>query len=589
MKQLGLAIKLVVLSAAISFALWFVSWAPIEAIFYDWLVVTFPATKVTDDVVLVELDDPFLDRTERVVPLETHKNVLRKILKGDPKKLVILSSSDNTFFFHSTPQQLVEFYQSLSSKRIRFGINELYENHVDEIPGIPAEYRQLPFEPWPIAHDSRGGVNDGVSRTAVFQYKHIATGAKIAADELRVNPLPLDKVFGGFTLYGAHKFRIRYAKRDSFKKLSYDDVLNLKSSELFENKYILLGRVSEVSMYDRFPTPLQQVIGGKDLISVLELQANVINNMIYNLGVLKVPSQWIWSVVFLLSLFGGWVALSLTPQLGPFVVVTVSSLILSSSILLFVLVSLYLPVFVLLSAFLISYFVMIPIRLIQEEKRSRGEMILFARQVGHDIRSPLSALKVLSQVLEQVPAKQKKMFVTATDRIESIAETLLGMNEKNTDSPQGPLDIKLCIEEVIAEKKIEHGEICTFTLSINKGEDDHDFFWDISPIDFKRVLSNLINNAVESYDGLGGEVILQLSRHKTLSQIEVIDHGKGISPQDLKSFGTPGFTKGKGPGGHGLGVAGSMTIVKAYNGDLSYSSKEGEGTIASITWVDSLL
>ena len=64
--------------------------------------------------------------------------------------------------------------------------------------------------------------------------------------------------------------------------------------------------------------------------------------------------------------------------------------------------------------------------------------------------------------------------------------------------------------------------------------------------------------------------------------IIVSDQGEGISPKNLKHIVDPFFTTKRAHGGTGLGLSISYKIVKDHDGEVSFKSKVGEGTVAVI-------
>ncbi|WP_340104345.1 ATP-binding protein [Rhodohalobacter sp. 8-1] len=109
--------------------------------------------------------------------------------------------------------------------------------------------------------------------------------------------------------------------------------------------------------------------------------------------------------------------------------------------------------------------------------------------------------------------------------------------------------------------------------------------------DFSRVLVNLCNNAFDAMrekQGAGGKaqgagryepkltVRTKLDDSKVI--IEIIDNGPGI-PDELKDkILQPFFTTKKGTEGTGLGLSITNDIIKSHGGELSVTSKDGQGT-----------
>ncbi|MFZ5352310.1 MAG: HAMP domain-containing sensor histidine kinase [Bacillota bacterium] len=93
-----------------------------------------------------------------------------------------------------------------------------------------------------------------------------------------------------------------------------------------------------------------------------------------------------------------------------------------------------------------------------------------------------------------------------------------------------------------------------------------------------QILNNLVLNAIDSYDGEGGDITLNVKVENGRAVFEVKDHGKGI-PENLqgKIFKQMITTKGK--SGTGLGLYMSNSSLKArFGGKMWFESEEGRGT-----------
>jgi signal transduction histidine kinase len=107
-----------------------------------------------------------------------------------------------------------------------------------------------------------------------------------------------------------------------------------------------------------------------------------------------------------------------------------------------------------------------------------------------------------------------------------------------------------------------------------------------NPLKFSQLLTNLISNAIDSYDQVRGKntrtIHIVLKKKKGVAHISVKDHGKGIplqlQPKIFEPFVTTKLEKGM-----GLGLSFCKTIVtKEYHGTISFVSTEGEGTTFTI-------
>ena len=93
------------------------------------------------------------------------------------------------------------------------------------------------------------------------------------------------------------------------------------------------------------------------------------------------------------------------------------------------------------------------------------------------------------------------------------------------------------------------------------------------------MLINVLKNSVEAIENKG-QIEISSNIYKKYIDIIVEDDGLGMNEEALKQLKTMFFTTKK--DGSGLGVCLSNEIVKAHNGELIYTSKEGVGTKVTI-------
>lgn len=94
-----------------------------------------------------------------------------------------------------------------------------------------------------------------------------------------------------------------------------------------------------------------------------------------------------------------------------------------------------------------------------------------------------------------------------------------------------------------------------------------------------QVVNNLITNAIQSYNGVKGQIIeLTAKKQDTNLIISVSDHGCGM-PDDVKQKLFKSMITTKGKNGTGLGMFMSYSTIKGhFNGDITFESTVGKGT-----------
>ncbi len=205
-----------------------------------------------------------------------------------------------------------------------------------------------------------------------------------------------------------------------------------------------------------------------------------------------------------------------------------------------------------------------------------------AAQVAHDIRSPLAALGSAAKDLV-LPEEQRKLMEGAVSRMQGIADDLLqryrAPSAASAESKPAVYVLGTLIEQVLAEKRLQHKEKTGVKIEFTGVSSEIKAL--VEPKELQRLISNLVNNSVEAFDG-PGTVSVSLSSPDGRVLLEVKDNGKGIPPEILAKLGRKGETHGK-AGGNGLGIYHARTTIEGWGGSFTMKSEPGQGTEVLIT------
>ncbi len=222
----------------------------------------------------------------------------------------------------------------------------------------------------------------------------------------------------------------------------------------------------------------------------------------------------------------------------------------------------------------------------QAEKDEAKKMLgAVAAQVVHDIRSPLASLNTNMKALPQIPEAQRIAIRNALNNINDIANNLLAQHKGLPADQAETYKIWLLaplIESTISEKRVNLDEN---HIELDSEITDAGFaaFAKCDSNQIKRILSNLINNAVEAFDsGERGHITVTLDATKSNVEIAVIDNGAGIPPEHLAKIlkGTGNTTK---ESGNGIGLMHAKEMIESWGGDFVLTSKVGEGTKVTLS------
>ncbi len=231
-------------------------------------------------------------------------------------------------------------------------------------------------------------------------------------------------------------------------------------------------------------------------------------------------------------------------------------------------------------------------QLSDSDKKLEKQMAVsaLASQVAHDIRSPLAALDSVLKDIGQLPEDKRIIVRGAASRIRDIANDLVRRNQQTIEMRVGPNAadshfllaqlVSALIEPLITEKRMQFRSKIDLEIEGRFDASAYGLFIRVQPVELKRVLSNLINNAVEAV-GDKGSVVVALDSKGDEVIIKVQDNGQGIPPEILAKLGQKGETHGK-TGGSGLGLYHAKTAVQSWQGSLAIESKAGEGTTITV-------
>ena len=205
--------------------------------------------------------------------------------------------------------------------------------------------------------------------------------------------------------------------------------------------------------------------------------------------------------------------------------------------------------------------------------------------VSHDIRTPLTRLRIAIEMLpEKIASKLKKSMEEDIFEIDNILNQFIdyvrGFNQEAT--------VTTNLNEFFSHMKNQHQILNRNIVLVSNLKIP--IFYDIKPISFRRLFDNLINNAF-SYSK--GEVVITIKKNKDNISISVLDDGPGIPPDHIQRLLKPferfdviTTNKKQAEGnreGCGLGLAIVDKITEAHSGKLAISNRAKKGLEVKIT------
>jgi PAS domain S-box-containing protein len=224
---------------------------------------------------------------------------------------------------------------------------------------------------------------------------------------------------------------------------------------------------------------------------------------------------------------------------------------------------------------------------LQEEAEVKN---LFINVLAHELRNPLTAVAVSSEMLQDSAELCEEMRVRLASNIHESAQQLtqrldelldLARYSKGTfELKRREVDAAEFLRQVI-ERFNPTLEIHSQSIKLEISPELHKVNIDTSRIE--QVLINLLSNA-SKYSPDNCEINLKAELQNGELRLEVIDHGSGISIEEQRNLFQPYYRSSKTQGipGTGLGLAISNKIIEAHGGKIQVASQPGEGSTFSV-------
>ena len=208
---------------------------------------------------------------------------------------------------------------------------------------------------------------------------------------------------------------------------------------------------------------------------------------------------------------------------------------------------------------------------------------LMAAEIAHEIRNPLTVIKLLFDSLgldfaEEDPRREDVAIIREkVQQLEAIIERVLSFG-KTRESEFQTHDVRTLIEDTFALVRLKL-EQCRIALHYD-GQ-DQPIHVEADKAQLQQALLNLLINSVQAMPE-GGEISVVLDwiaypdSTQTWAFIEVSDTGGGIE-EEIKAKIFESFLSDKADG-TGLGLAITKRIMRSHHGDIELTQSSGEGS-----------
>lgn len=206
---------------------------------------------------------------------------------------------------------------------------------------------------------------------------------------------------------------------------------------------------------------------------------------------------------------------------------------------------------------------------------------LLAAEIAHEIRNPLTVIKLLFGSLdldfpEDDPRKKDAQIIDEKiGQLESIVEQVLNFG-KTSQTVHSHWNLQQLAEEslqLVRIKLIQH----KIAIYLDPGKEQ--LLVDVNKGQIQQVILNLILNATEAITESGAITFRcrrEIINNQPCGCIEIEDTGSGI-PSEFKEKIFDSFLTGR-PGGTGLGLSIVKRILRSHRGDIEVKKTSPSGT-----------
>lgn len=205
-----------------------------------------------------------------------------------------------------------------------------------------------------------------------------------------------------------------------------------------------------------------------------------------------------------------------------------------------------------------------------------------AKQIAHEIKNPLTPMKLSVQLLQRSWKDNKEDFekrlhnvsltlIEQIDTLSSIASEFSAF-AKMPKPHDEEVDISAKLRTVI--QLFENTKNISITTNFHQN-DSVKIFADKEQL--SRVFINIIKNGIQSIpEGVQGKIFVEVKTYGNNVKVTIEDNGSGIPDDRKDKLFQPSFTtKTK---GMGMGLAIVKNIINNANGEIWFESEQGKGT-----------
>lgn len=593
----------------------------LEASLYDLRVSRGIQPKPSPNIVMATLDDATTNALDEFdpLPLDAHTLFMEALEKHQPKAVGYLV--DMSQVFEANP----ELFQTAWAKRFVYAATRMQANGTTIMLGTPYGVTGEILPPFPLNSlphsiaflhkDGNVFAEDKVTRRALISLNersvfHVELAERmgfLVPGQMPRGTFEVPEVEGNYFFFRYHGSPIlpfdQQKESLPYRRVSFIDVMNGNvPPDSLKDKIVLVGTLSKERASDFALTPHAK---NAFVSPKLVVHANILDSLIQNDGVLRLPPWVTWLATFSITLFVLWWVLHSTPLYGVFSTIGLMVALIVLCQILFQWRGLWVRESQPLLGIFVGYYLVVPYRLIREYKKrwdyQRKNQVLtqveelktnFLSLVTHDLKTPVARIQGLAEVLlrkatDRLIDRDKETLLHITNSTEELNRFISSILElSKVESQRLHLSLESKDINQLIEKAVDGARAHARARNIRVATHLEPLFpLKIDTSLISKVINNLIDNAIK-YSPPGSEVFIESREVGEHVVISVRDFGIGMSPEERDNLFTR-FYRAKNEAtaqtsGTGLGLYLTKYFIEAHKGRVEVESEKGRGSVFKI-------
>jgi signal transduction histidine kinase len=217
-----------------------------------------------------------------------------------------------------------------------------------------------------------------------------------------------------------------------------------------------------------------------------------------------------------------------------------------------------------------------------------NELIVVTDNIAHDLRSPITRIRVVAETsLSQTKDIYKfremaGIIIEECDRLVELINTMLEISQTDAGVLKHSNEI-VDIEQLVGDAYDIFKPVAEDTGIRLTMEAESPLAVSGETARLQRVVANILDNAIKNTD-TDGQVTISAKAADSKISIEIRDTGRGIAEKDLPHIFERFYRgeKSRSTPGNGLGLSLARSIIQAHGGDISATSSPGHGSTFTI-------